>query len=112
MPNPQGGGPPVVGCPRLLIQYIGSYSAYLEVVSTIRNQRTRHYHIFIGDDIQVYLMSDLSGQQIMILTTSGDIKVRKRLAVSKQTTHRVHMERFSIKKINEVQGKEQYRVEI
>jgi hypothetical protein len=38
--------------------------------------------------------------------------VRERLAVSKQTTHRVHMERFNLKKLNEVEGKEQYRVEI
>jgi hypothetical protein len=37
-------------------------------------------------------------------------KVRKRLAVSKQTTHRFHAERFSLKKLNEVKGKEQYRV--
>jgi hypothetical protein len=39
-------------------------------------------------------------------------KVRERLAVSKRTTHRVHMERFSLKTSNEVEGKEQYRVEI
>jgi hypothetical protein len=32
--------------------------------------------------------------------------VRERLAVSKQTTHRVHMERFNLKKLNEVDGKE------
>jgi hypothetical protein len=38
--------------------------------------------------------------------------VRKRLAVSKQTTHRVRMEGFNLKKLNEVEGKEQYRVEI
>jgi len=24
-PNPQAGGPPLVGCPRLLIQFIRSY---------------------------------------------------------------------------------------
>jgi hypothetical protein len=35
----------------------------------------------------------------------------RRLAVSKQTTHRVHMERFNLKKLNEVEGKEQYHVE-
>jgi hypothetical protein len=29
-PNPQPGGPPTVGCPRLLIQYIRSYPPYLE----------------------------------------------------------------------------------
>jgi hypothetical protein len=39
-------------------------------------------------------------------------KVRDRLAVDKQTTHRVHKERFNLKKLNEVDGKEQYRVEI
>jgi hypothetical protein len=39
-------------------------------------------------------------------------KVRERLAVSKQTTHSVHMERFNLKKLNEIEGKEQYRVEI
>jgi hypothetical protein len=39
-------------------------------------------------------------------------KVTERLAVSKQTTHSFHMERFNLKKLNEVEGKEQYRVEI
>jgi hypothetical protein len=34
-------------------------------------------------------------------------KIRERLAVSKQTTQRVHMERFNLKKLNEVEGKEQ-----
>jgi hypothetical protein len=38
-------------------------------------------------------------------------KVRERLTVSKQTTHRVHMERFSLKKLNDVEGKEQYHIE-
>jgi hypothetical protein len=41
-PNPQAGGPPLVGCPRLLIRYIRSYSTYLEAVSSIHNLRTRH----------------------------------------------------------------------
>jgi hypothetical protein len=39
-------------------------------------------------------------------------KVRGRLAISKQTTHRVHMERFSLKKLIEVEGKEQYHIQI
>jgi hypothetical protein len=41
-PNPKAGGPPLVSCPRLLIQYIRSYPPYLEGVSSIRNLRTRH----------------------------------------------------------------------
>jgi hypothetical protein len=39
-------------------------------------------------------------------------KVRERLVVSKQTTHRFNMERFNIKKLNEVESKGQYRIEI
>jgi hypothetical protein len=38
-------------------------------------------------------------------------KFRKRLAVSKQT-HIFHVERFNLKKLNEVEGKEHYHVEI
>jgi hypothetical protein len=39
-------------------------------------------------------------------------EVRERLAVSKQTTHRFHMERFNLKQLNEVESKEQYRAQI
>jgi hypothetical protein len=39
-------------------------------------------------------------------------KVKERLAVSKQRPHRFHMERFNLKKLNEVEGKEKYRVEV
>jgi hypothetical protein len=52
-------------------------------------------------------MSDCSGQQIVILTCYLVVgKVRERLAMNKQTMHRVHMERFSFKKLNEVVDKE------
>jgi hypothetical protein len=40
------------------------------------------------------------------------VKVREWLVMSKPTTHRVHMERFNLKKLNEVEGKEQYLAEI
>jgi hypothetical protein len=39
-------------------------------------------------------------------------KVRERLAVNKQRSQRFYMERFNLKKLNEVEGKEQFRVEI
>jgi hypothetical protein len=39
-------------------------------------------------------------------------KFRDRLAVRKQTTHRIHVARFNLKKLNEVKGKEQHRVEV
>jgi hypothetical protein len=41
-PNRQAQGPPLVGFPRMLIQYLRSYPPYLEAVSSIRNLRTRH----------------------------------------------------------------------
>jgi hypothetical protein len=41
-PNPQAGGPPTIGCPRLIIQHIRSYPPCLEAVSSIRNPKTRH----------------------------------------------------------------------
>jgi hypothetical protein len=39
-------------------------------------------------------------------------KFRERLAVNKQRLHRFHIERFNLKKLNEVEGKEQYHVEV
>jgi hypothetical protein len=39
-------------------------------------------------------------------------KIRERIAVNKQGSHKFHMERFNLKKLNEVEGKEKYRVEV
>jgi hypothetical protein len=39
-------------------------------------------------------------------------KVRERLAVNKQRSHRFHMERLNLKKLTKVEGKEQFRVEV
>jgi hypothetical protein len=40
------------------------------------------------------------------------VKVRERLAVNKQRSQRFNMERFNLKKLNDVEGKEQFRVEV
>jgi hypothetical protein len=39
-------------------------------------------------------------------------KVRERLAVNKQRSHRFDMERFNLKKLNDVEAKEQFCVEV
>jgi hypothetical protein len=39
-------------------------------------------------------------------------KVRERLAANKQRSPRFNMERFNLKKLNDVGGKEQFRVEV
>jgi hypothetical protein len=40
------------------------------------------------------------------------VKVKGRLAVNKQRSQTFHMERFNLKKLIEVEGKEKYRVEV
>jgi hypothetical protein len=39
-------------------------------------------------------------------------KVRERLAVNKQRSQKFNMERFNLNKLNDVEGKEQFRVEV
>jgi hypothetical protein len=58
-------------------------------------------------------MSDHSGQQ----TCDTDhylvvAKIMERIAANKQGSHKFHMERFNMKKLNEVEAKEKCRVEV
>jgi hypothetical protein len=39
-------------------------------------------------------------------------KIRERLDVNKQGSHKFHMERFNLKKLNEAEGKEMYHAEV
>jgi hypothetical protein len=39
-------------------------------------------------------------------------KVSERLAVNKQRSHRFYTERFHLKELNNLEGKEQFRVEV
>jgi hypothetical protein len=50
-------------------------------------------------------MFDHSGQQTVIVAMVA--KVKESLAVNKQRTQRFHMEKFNLKKLNLVEGKEQ-----
>jgi hypothetical protein len=58
-------------------------------------------------DVRSFRAADFDTDHYLVVT-----KVRERPAVSKQTTHRVNMDGFNLKKLNEVEGKEQYPVEI
>ncbi|PNF33805.1 hypothetical protein B7P43_G10012 [Cryptotermes secundus] len=66
--------------------------------------RRRHSSVL---DVRSFRAADCDTDHYLVVA-----KVRERLAVSKKTTHRVHMKRFNLKKLNEVESKEQYRVEI
>jgi hypothetical protein len=54
-------------------------------------------------DIRSFRAADCDTDHYLVVAN-----VRERLAVSKQTAQRVHLERFNLKKLNEVEGKEQY----
>jgi hypothetical protein len=56
-------------------------------------------------------MFDHSGQLTVIRTTIWWWQ-RGRIAVNKQGSHTFHKEWFSLKKLNEVEGKEKYCVEV
>ncbi|PNF37383.1 hypothetical protein B7P43_G16290 [Cryptotermes secundus] len=66
--------------------------------------RRRHSSIL---DVRSFTAADCDIDHCLVVA-----KVRERLAVSKQTMHRVHMKRFNLKELNEVEAKEQYCVEI
>jgi hypothetical protein len=59
-------------------------------------------------DVQCFREADCDTDHYLVVA-----KVRERLAVSKRSTHKFHMERFDLKKLDEAEGKEQqYKVEI
>jgi hypothetical protein len=67
-------------------------------------ERRRHSNIL---DVRSYRATDCDTDHCLVLA-----KVGERLAVNKQRSHILHMERFNLKKLNEVEGKDQYRVEV
>jgi hypothetical protein len=71
--------------------------------------RRRHSNVL---DVLSFRAADCDNDRYLVVVVMMVEKVRERLAVNKQRSHRFHMERFSLKKLNEVEGKEQFRVEV
>jgi hypothetical protein len=70
-------------------------------------------HILLGRrrlsvlDVQSFRVADCDTDHCLVV-----VKVGGRLAVNKQRSQRFDMERFNLKKLNDVEGKEQFRVEV
>jgi hypothetical protein len=61
-------------------------------------ERQRHSNIL---HVRSFGAADCDSDHYLVVA-----KVRDRLALNKQRSHRFHMERFNLKKLNEVEGKE------
>jgi hypothetical protein len=66
--------------------------------------RRKHLNIL---DVRSHMAADFDTDHYLVVA-----KVRERLAVNKQRSNRFHMERFNLKELNDVEGKEHYHVEI
>jgi hypothetical protein len=67
----------------------------------------------IGEEIRVNFMFDHSGKADCGTDHNLVVaKVRKRLTVNKQRSHRFHIERFNLMTLNEVEGKGQCRIKV
>jgi hypothetical protein len=64
----------------------------------------RHFNVL---DVRSYRAAHCDTNHYLVVA-----KVKERLAVNKQRSYRFHMERFSLKKLNQVHGKEQFCVEV
>jgi hypothetical protein len=64
--------------------------------------RRRHSNVL---DVRSFRAADYDSDHYLVVA-----KVRERLAVNKQRSHRFHMERFNFKKLIEVEDRERFRV--
>jgi hypothetical protein len=58
-------------------------------------------------DVRSFRTADCVTDQYLVVG-----KVRERLSVNKQRSHRFNIERFDLKKLNMVQSKEKYHIEV
>jgi hypothetical protein len=73
-------------------------------IDRILIDRRRHSSVL---DVRSFRAADCGTDHYLVVA-----KIRKKIAVNKQGSHKFHMERFNLKELNEVEGKEKCRVEV
>jgi hypothetical protein len=73
-------------------------------IDNILIDRLRHLRVY---DVRSFRAVDCNSDQYLAVA-----KVRERLTVNKQISHEFHMEKFNLKKLNWVETKEKYHVEV
>jgi hypothetical protein len=58
-------------------------------------------------DVQSFRTADCDTDYYLVV-----VKRRERLAANKQRFHRLHMERYNLRKLNEIEGKKKYHVDV
>jgi hypothetical protein len=76
----------------------------LNQIDHILVDRRRHSYVI---DVRTFRAADCDSDHYLV-----GAKVRERLAVNKQRSQRFDMERFNLKKLKDVESKEQFRVEV
>jgi hypothetical protein len=98
----------IFGCSKVYFSnYIIIKLFYMNTHSQIDNiliDRRKHSSVL---DVQSFRTADCDTDRYLVVA-----KIRERIAVNKQGSHKFHMERFNLKKLNEVEGKEKYRFEV
>jgi hypothetical protein len=72
-------------------------------IDLILIDRLRHSSVL---DVRSFRAADCDMDHYLVVA-----KIRERIAVNKQGKQKLHVEKFNLKKLNEVEGKEKYRVE-
>jgi hypothetical protein len=73
-------------------------------IELILTDRRRHSNVL---NVRSFRAADCDTDHCLVVA-----KIRERIAVNKQGSHKLHMERFNLKQLNEVEGKEKYRVKV